>query len=450
MESFDLIIQKLEGFVRRFYLNELIKGVILFTAFGLLYLLTTLFVEYVFWLDPMWRTALFWCFVLVEAVLFGRLIVWPLAKLFRLRRGISYAQASRLIGSHFSEVNDQLVNVLQLSQSKIQSDLLMASIDQKSKKLQSIPFKAAIDLSANLKYTRYAAVPLGIIIFTFVTGNQHWFSKSYERVVNYKTAYEPPAPFQFFVINEPLEAIENKPFLLEVRTVGDVIPETAQLRYNGEIYFLQPKGNGEFQFVFSQLSEDLIFELTANNVKSSPYQLNVLKTPSLEYLEMNLSYPRHTGKADETVKSSGNAVVPEGTKINWKVRTRATSEVKIYSKDTIVFAQEEIDEYTAEKQLLSNYDYELVSSNVSLKDYERLSYNLRVVKDAYPELNVEHKVDSLDQQSLYFFGQASDDYGLKSLNIVYYKASEPNNEKRLPVSITKGNYSEFVTAFPNQ
>ena len=310
MKGFDVIKHKLEGFIRRFYLNHLIRGTILFTAFGLLYLLTTLFIEYVFWLNTNLRTLLFWCFVTVELVLFVRFIVLPLSRLFKLREGIGHEEASRIIGNHFPEVSDSLVNVLQLSESTTQSDLLLASIDQKSKALQVIPFKEAVNLKSNLKYTKYVAIPVVIILLTFITGNQDWFSNSYERVVNYNVAYEPPAPFRFFIQNSNLEAIENKPFVLEVKTVGEFIPETAQLRYNDEIYFLQAKGGGEFQFVFNQPTRDVFFELFANNVRSQQHQLKVLETPGLEYLQMELEYPRHTGKAPEVVKNTGSASIP--------------------------------------------------------------------------------------------------------------------------------------------
>ena len=52
-----------------------------------------------------------------------------------------------------------------------------------------------------------------ILLLASISGRLDWFSSSYERVVNYQTAYEPPAPFQFFVINDKLEAIENKNYI---------------------------------------------------------------------------------------------------------------------------------------------------------------------------------------------------------------------------------------------
>ena len=204
MSNFDTIKNKLEQFIKRYYTNELLKGAILFFAIGLLYLMVTLFVEYVLWLNPTARTILFWTFIAVELALFVKFIAIPLAHLFNLRKGINFETASKLIGNHFPEVNDKLLNVLQLNKNPQQSDLLIASIEQKS----------AINFKSNTKYLKYAAIPIAILLLSFITGKINWFSDSYERVVNYQTAYEPPAPFQFFVLIESLQAIENKEFKL--------------------------------------------------------------------------------------------------------------------------------------------------------------------------------------------------------------------------------------------
>jgi hypothetical protein len=450
MGSLDTVKRKLEGFISKYYINELIRGAILFSALGLVYLLFILFIEYMLWLNPTWRTFLFWGFVAVELYMFIRFIFLPLSKLLKLRKGLGHKEASKIIGSHFPEVNDRLLNLLQLGESKTQSDLLMASIDQKSKALQPIPFKSAINFKSNIKYAKYVALPVLIILVTYITGNQDWFNSSYERVVNYNKAYEPPAPFQFFVLNEKMEVVENKPFTLQIRTSGEVVPETAQLQFNNQVYFLQSLGGGEFQYQFSQLTQDITFNLSANSVISKPYDIKVLRTPNLEYLEMELDYPIHTGKKRSVVKNSGNAIVPEGTKVTWNVRTKATSEVKIYSEDTLILKQEGIDKFQTNKQVIDHFNYSLVSSNEDLVDYERLAYQLKVVKDAYPEMTVESKLDSLDQQSLYFYGQASDDYGLRSLYLIYYKSASPDKIMQKEISIGKGNYQEFITSFPEE
>lgn len=449
MSNFNTIQNKLEAFIRRYYTNELLKGTILFFAIGLLYFLFTLFIEHVLWLNTTSRTVLFWLFIAVELGLLIKFIFIPLAKLFKLQKGINYKAASKIIGQHFPEVNDKLLNVLQLNENGSKSELLLASIEQKSSELKPVPFKLAINFKKNIGYLKYAAIPIAILLLTFFTGNFDWFNDSYKRVVHYKTAYEPPAPFQFFVVNEDLKAIENKDFKLIVKTAGEVTPESAQITYNNETYFLQQKAVGEFEYVFTQPKEMVTFQLSANDVTSKPYTIDVVETPSLLNFEMVLDYPNYTRKRDETLKSTGNALVPEGTQIKWQLKTKSTDEVFLYAKDTIGFNSDKAGVFEASKQVFSNYDYTLSTSNKNLKDYENLAFRIDVVKDEYPEINLKVEKDSLDLQSLYFYGQVSDDYGFSKLQLVYYPATDEKNKQFEGIPISNSNIAEFISAFPN-
>lgn len=450
MSNFKIIQSKLQQFIRKYYTNELLKGAILFFAIGLLYFIFTLFVEYALWLGTTARTVLFWAFIIVELGLFVKFIVFPLTQLFNIRIGIDFETASKLIGNHFPEVDDKLLNVLQLNQNRQQSDLLLASIEQKSAELKPIPFQTAINFKSTLKYLKYAAIPVLIFLVSMLSGKIDWFSDSYERVVNYKTAYEPPAPFQFFVINDKLQAIENKDYTLVVKTVGDIVPDQVQITYNGQNYFLQQNRQGGFQYTFDQPKTNITFSLNANDVRSKDYNLEVVNVPTLVGFDMVLDYPSHTQKRDEVLKSNGSATIPEGTKITWQVNTKSTSEVVIYSKDTLSFVAGQQGLFETSKRLYNNYNYSINTSNENLKNYESLAFNINVVKDAYPELDIGMRVDSLDLQSLYFYGQANDDYGLQKLNLVYYPSENEAEKEAKSISISKSNFSEFISAFPDQ
>ena len=449
-QNFKTIQHKLEQFIKRYYVNELLKGVILFFAIGLLYFMATLLIEYVLWLNPTFRALLFWLFILVEVGLFAKFIVLPLAKLFKLQHGINYEAASQIIGNHFPEVSDKLLNVLQLQQNRDQTELLMASIEQKSAEMSPIPFNFAINFNKNAKYLKYAALPILILVLAYFTGKINWFSDSYERVVNYKTAYEPPAPFQFFVLNDDLSAIENKDFTLKVSTAGDIIPESAQIHYNDQTYFLNQTSPGQFEYVFAQPKQSVTFNLSANEVGSKPYELGVINTPTLVNFDMVLAYPSYTNKPNETLKSTGNATVPEGTNVTWRVATKSTDEVNLYAIDTLMFEARPNGQFEASKRIYNNTDYSISTSNAKLVNYENLAFTLNVIKDNYPEMSVKMEKDSIDNQSLYFFGQVSDDYALSKLQMVYYPAKEPNAKSYKTMAISQSNFDEFVSAFPNQ
>jgi hypothetical protein len=59
------------------------------------------------------------------------------------------------------------------------------------------------------------------------------------------------------------------------------------------------------------------------------------------------------------------------------------------------------------------------------------------------------QVDSLDLQTLYFFGQASDDYGFSKLQLVYYPADNEADKQIENLEVSNSNIMEFINAFPN-
>lgn len=448
MSTFNIIQQKLEEFIKKYYTNELIKGAILFFAIGLLYLLITLLVEYFLWLNPLGRRILFWAFIVVELALFVRFIAFPLAKLFKLQKGIDYEEASKIIGNHFPQVNDKLLNVIQLNQNQRESELLAASIDQKATELQPVPFKSAVNFKKNAKYLKYAAIPVLIFILFSALGGMDIFSSSYKRVVHYDTAFEPPAPFTFIVMNDDLNAVENKPFNLKIRTEGTAIPENASINYNGETYYLQQTSPGLFEYTFQQPVESIDFSLKANKVTSREYTLDVVKTPSLLNFEMVLDYPSYTGKRDETLKSTGNATIPEGTRVKWNVATKNTKAVTLKTADTSFSFASKDENFNFEKGIYNKLDYAITTSNEKLKDYENLAFTLNVVKDQYPEIDVQSKQDSTNSQRVFFLGQISDDYGLTRLRLVYFPEGDEKQAKTQALPLNKTNFDQFTYTFP--
>ena len=422
---------------------------LLFVAIGLLYGLFTLIIEHFFWLNPFGRTLLFWCVVGFEAFLFYRLIFIPLAKYFKIQKGIDNETASKIVGKHFPEVKDKLLNVLQLNQQSQHTEFLLASIEQKSKNLSLVPFKNAVNLKDNLKYLRYAVVPILIVFVFFMFGKQAVFTDSLKRVVNYQTTYFPPAPFSFFVMNNPLEAIENTSFTLVVKTVGSVIPEEVQIVYDNASYILNQPQLGVFEHEFRQLKAPVNFTLIAGDVISKPYHLDLINTPVLLHFDLYLDYPTYTGKTDQKIANNGNATIPEGTKLRWELTTKSTDSVVFAYKDKALFFEANNQKFQFSKQLFESLSYTIQTSNAQLKNYENLAFTIQTIKDQRPTIKVEMKQDSTYQETLFFYGQISDDYGINSLKLHYYPMDDPTKSKSLLLPADVQTFQEFTYAFPS-
>lgn len=449
MEKSTLIYLKLEDFIRKFYTNELLRGTIFFVGIGLLYFIFTLFVEYFLWLKPAARTVLFVLFVAVELFLLLRFILFPLFKLFKLQKGIDYNQASNIIGNHFNEVGDKLTNFLQLSQDRNQSELLLASIEQKAATLQPIPFGNAINLGKNKKYLPLAVIPILFFLFFLISGKGEILSQSFNRVVNFKQQFTPPAPFEIVLVNNNLQTEQNKDFLVKVKTVGKVVPENAMIYIGDESYFMETTKAGEFEFVIPKPVEDTEFHIEANDVSSHDYELKVVTVPSIANFEMTLNFPAYLNKKPEVIKGTGNAVIPEGTKVTWRMNTLATQKVDwVNSANRFTFAKQD-NVFTLSKSILQNVEYQILTSNNKVQHYEKLNYQISVIKDQFPTITVNNAPDSLKVNKNYVLGQVSDDYGLSKLQIVYYPKDKPNAAKKALINVKKDVYDQFVFAFPS-
>ncbi|NBU80054.1 MAG: hypothetical protein EBS55_00195 [Flavobacteriaceae bacterium] len=449
MDNSKIIYKKLEGFINKYYTNELLKGIIFFTGIGLLYFIFTLFVEYFLWLKPMARTILFYTFVLVELFLFFRFICFPLFKLSKFQQGIDYESASKIIGNHFSEIEDKLTNFLQLSYDRNKSELLAASIEQKANTLQPIPFGNAINFGNNKKYLPLAIIPILFFVFFYLSGNSNLISQSFNRVVHFKQQFLPPAPFEFQVLNKNLQTEQNKDFLLKVKTVGKVIPENALIFIGDESYFMESNKAGEFEFVIPKPSENLEFHIEANEVSSHDYELKVVTVPSIANFEMVLNYPNYLNKKSEVIKGTGNAIIPEGTLVTWRMNTLATQKVDWVNENAhYSFAKSE-NIFSLSKSILQNIDYQILTSNNKVQNYEKLNYQISVIKDQFPTITVNNVPDSLKVNKNFVLGQVSDDYGLSKLQIVYYPKDTPNKAKKATIFVKRDVYDQFVFSFPS-
>ncbi|MGV9002566.1 hypothetical protein [Flavobacterium sp.] len=449
MENSNIIYIKLESFIKKFYTNELLRGTLFFIGLGLLYFIVTLFVEYFLWLEPAARTILFWTFIIVESFLLLRFIAFPLFKLFKLQKGINYNEASKIIGNHFSEVGDKLTNFLQLSEDRNKSELLLASIDQKANTLQPIPFSNAINYGTNKKFIPLAIIPILFFAFFYISGNSNFISQSLNRVVNYKQQFLPPAPFAFIVLNDKLETEQNKDFLLKIKTIGNIVPENAMMIIGEESYYMEKSANDEFQFIIPKPTNKTKFYIQANDVKSKEYELNVITVPSIANFEMVLNFPGYLNKKSETIKGTGNAIIPEGTVVTWKIITIATQKVDwIAEKVNYIFAKTD-NVFSLTRKISDNVEYQIRTSNIDVINYEKLNYQFSVIKDQYPTISINAAPDSLKVDKNYLLGQITDDYGLSRLQVVYYPKDKPSAAKRGTIAVKKESYDQFVFSFPS-
>lgn len=423
MSNYDskILIQKLDDFIRKYYKNQLIKGVIYFTALVLVAFLMTVILEFFGRYNSLVRGVLFYTFLTFSAYCLSKYLLIPLAHLYRIGKIISYRQASQIVGNHFSEIKDVLLNTLQLNEeSKLNnSNLLEAAIEQKTSKLKPISFNAAIDLRNNLKYLRYAVLPLLAYVLILIV-SPSMISDSGERIIKYNQTFAVNAPFNFEVKNKILEVDQFNDFELEVKLSGNEIPADIFLMIDGNAYKMQKNDLMNFSYTFKNIQHNTKFQFFADQFYSKDYLIEVLPKPLMLNYQIVFDYPEYTGKKDEVLTSPGDVVVPAGTAMKWKFLTKQTEQVILGFGNKIVQA-EKIDDakFMFSKKVFESENYYIKNVNTKVKNSDSMQFVISVIEDAYPVLTVDEKSDSISKKQFYFIGDASDDYGLTKLNFNY-------------------------------
>ena len=448
MNSYQNIQYKLAEFSRKYYAKILVGGSLVFLTLGLLFFFIILGVEYFLWLNSTGRLILLVVFVGAELFLLYKYILTPLFYLFRIKKGISNKQASLLIGKHFSDVDDKLYNLLELAEDKEQSELLLASIAQRSEKLRPIPFVKAVDFKENLKFVKYFMIPLSLFGLIWIGGDVNEFFNSTKRIVNYDLAYEKPAPFSFKLLSNDLDVLNDKSHTIEVIIEGDIRPDVVFIDVEGRKLQLQEE-HGVYRYTFSPPVHSVNFFFYANDVKSHNYHLNALETPAIENFEVVLNFPSYTGRQKEVIKSTGNAVFPEGTNVTWKIDAKNAKRVNLITSDTSVVFNKEANSFELSKKVYADLAYELSTSNDNVSDYERMAYSFDVIKDAYPSIKVKQVLDTLNPNVSFYAGEAADDYRVQNIKLVCYPEDAVKETQVILLETPRSNFNQFYYTFPS-
>ncbi len=444
------LIDKIDAFTRKFYQNQIIRGTIYFVAIGLAAYLFSVMVEYFGRFPSGLRATLFYGLIATYLILLYRFIVVPGMKLFSMGKFISHEDAAAIIGAHFPEVKDKLLNTLQLSQKASvnikDSELLIASIDQRMGDLQPIPFASAIDFGENKKYLKYVVPPVLLSLLLLVVAPSI-LTDGTKRIISYDVEYAVEAPFAFILQNEELNVPLNEDYTLVVETNGSYAPsEMTVLIGTKSFRMIALPETGLFEYKFKNVREPIAFKLYADGFESSGFVLNVLPTPSITHFTIDLAYPKYLKKKDEKLSNTGNIKVPEGTYVGWNFSTQHAENLFIsFSDTTTKLSLEENQTFSYARKIVDSDKYLIAATNAIVGGKDTIQYQIEIIKDQFPKIDVEENTDSLNISSIYFGGTIADDYGLQKLVFKYTVSAATGAEVKGEevIKISKNTAQEF-------
>lgn len=453
MNNYDWLIERLDAFIRKYYANQLLRGTLVLLIALIGFILVVSVGEYYLYM-PVWlRVSLMSVFTLgVGAALIFWIII-PLSRMARIGKIISHEQAATIIGRHFPEVSDKLLNILQLkrqSDGYSSHDLIAASIDQKAAQISVVPITNAVNLARNKKYLPYLLPLLLIGVFILVAA-PNVFKEASARMLHPTQTFEKPAPFRFIVTNTDLRAVRNTDYTIDLQMEGSTLPAEVYIAVGDDRLPMQTTGPNQYKYTFRNLTRPVSFRLFAAGFYSKEYTIEIIQKPVLKAFKIQLNYPAYTGRQDEVKTSMGDMVVPVGTSMNWALVTEHTDDASIRlgnGEPMALLKQGGI--YAAQYRFMNDTGYTLVLKNKKANVTDSYSYHVKVIPDQYPVIQLQEFRDTVSGKQVLLNGTAGDDYGITKVLFHYEIVSAQNNpvvKKSIPLKITPGALAGFQHYF---
>jgi hypothetical protein len=449
MNSFDKLIDQVDSFIRKYYQNQIIKGLLLFSALLVASFLITAGLEYFNEFKSLGRAILFYVFIVSNALILGYFIFFPLLKLLSFGPRLTRFQAADVIGKFFPEIDDRLKNTFQLQQEIDQQngniELLKASIQQRTENLLKIPFVSAIKFSENKKFLPYV-IPVFLLFFTLLIFTPDFITESTNRIVNYNEEF---VPFTFELQSTNLTVEEGQDAEVVIALKGKKIPEQVYLVCENGTFLMERVTKNTFRYWIRKAKKSSVFYFKSGEYTSSDYFLNVTGKSLIGKIEAQLEYPSYLAKRNEIIQNVGDLVVPEGTKITWNVILKNTNKCVVNWQNKSVI--ESKNGFTKSSTVTQDTKLGLLYTNKFTNKKDSSSHNISVIKDVFPTIAIQEIADSISEGVRYFSGEADDDYGLTSLYFNYSVISENGNRRSTkllvkPVSGTKVSF-DFAVDF---
>lgn len=453
MSNYDWLISKLDAFIRKYYANKVIKGSLIFLSCLLSYIVMVSISEYYLYMPVPLRVTAVSLFCILGLASLVAWVAVPLAKMAKLGSVISHEQAATIVGKHFPEISDKLLNILQLKKQadpNASRELIEASIDQKAGQLWSLPITSAIDLRKNRKYLRFLLPVVLVGIFILVAA-PNVFRDASDRLLQPTRSFEKPAPFQIIISTLPLQTVRNADYVLKVEVKGSVLPNEMSVELGNEKVPMQVLEAHHFQYTFRNVTEDVHFRLFAAGYYSQPYVLKVVQKPVLKAFKVEINYPTYIGRKNEVRNSLSDMTLPVGTSVHWAFIAEHTDKALVkFGDGSAISIPGNNSLFGFQYRFLNDTSYTFTLENKEAHVADSYHYQVQVIPDQYPVLQVQEVRDTVSGKQILLSGTAGDDYGITRV-LFHLQVTDSKGKtlmsKALPMKTTGGALTSFQQYF---
>ena len=351
---------------------------------------------------------------------------------------MSDKEAAILIGKFFPEIKDKLLNTLQLSDkinNNSDNELLLATIEQRTKSLQTFKFGEAINLKENYKYLKIFGIASIILILIFLFFPD-FSQKPAERIINYDKFYEKPLPFQVNLQAKEIEVTQGDDLEFKIRVIGERIPETFYITTSVGTRMMSKQSTNEFSYVFNNIYQSETFYVKGGEYISPEIKIIVHPSPTILFYETELTFPKYINRKKESLSGKTRVVVPQGTEVKFTFHTKDVVAMNILHDSTNYVLNSEVNDFVYNFKASFTSKFYVNISNEWSESHNPIPFTIEVIPDAYPEIQVQAFNENFSKQT-YYSGLIADDYGFTKLLYHFEVENKPNQSFTKRIDINK-------------
>jgi hypothetical protein len=427
------LLKKLEGFIRKNYLQLLLFGTQVFVAAVLINFTFYAFIELAANFSSAARTVLIVLFILAALGLLYVLLIKPLIRYIGKIRKETYFDAAVKVGTSFPEVKDELLNSMQLvsGNEKVNlysTELIDASFRNVYERVKNLNFKSIINFERARKILPYfAATTIAcLMLLLFVPG----LNAASFRLINFDKEFIPPPEFIFEISPGNKEITKGDGIEISVKVKGSK-PKLVYLglRKEEEADFrkqeLSADSSGKYIHAISSVKSSFKYFAEADGFKSDFFEIIVIDRPIVKTLELEINSPSYSKIPKVIQKDNGNVQALVGSKVSFSISsTKKLKEAVLEFGDTSttklnVDGEKASGNFTVRKD--NSYQIKLIDENGN-NNLAPITYRVKALYDAFPVIELispnQNTVLANDNR-VPLFAKASDDYGFSKLLLNY-------------------------------
>lgn len=432
--------------------------------------------ELAFRLNTTGRTLLFVGAVFFLASIFVWHVARPLLRSLGLLRSTDHFSLAALVGSHFPQIQDRLLNILQLhrelesGKSLYSPELIDASFQDLAQNIANLDFTSSIDNSSVRRSARFfSASVLGAVLLVIASPSQ--FSQALDRIVHFGTRFTVPSEFIFDVTPGNADVVKGQIVHVAIR-VQPARPASFMAEQSLEFSW-RTEGADAFETIdllrdstetfrtsLQGLRSSTEYFVKARSTESEHFRLTVVDRPVIRSFQVRLEYPAYTKlPARAQQEFIGDITALAGTRITLSgVASKELKEGKaVFGAGNSIPLTIDNQRFSATFRLERETDYHIELTDIeNLTNADPVLYQLKIIPDELPSVAVIQpgkNVDLAGDKSIRLALQARDDFGFSSLRIgyrlIHSRYEKPwETHKYLPVPLPPSLSTEFELPYP--